>query len=332
MVKFMNNRIINIIIEMLLLITYLSSLYGFMFNLNKINSFDNILNIGKIISLSAILYLLFRLLKLCSLIGSPEQIEEKEINFVKYLLILISFLFNTYLYEMILNFILFILFEIVLVLLLLFSLIYYYYYNHSILKNNRDINAHKIQINFLSDKKMYFTPYLDYLYFQYNYRRHIGFIKLYIFFGIIFFGLLTLYSNYQTFLFVLFISFLQYLILWLNVIFIAILPMTIFITLKERRHDFKDLFEAYNSNDFNLFQQVYQKFEFRLDLSFRKEKSKVILSYFKAVILANTGKYSEAIELLNSYMDLTLKSMGFRYEFFNLMGQTYFMLNEKEKA
>ncbi len=328
-IKFMNNRIINILMDTFLLISYLSCFLGFILNLNKINPSDNILNIGKIISLSAILYLIFKLIKLFSLLGSPEEIQEKDKNFVIFLLIFISYLFNTYLYEMILNFVLFFLFEIVLVLLLLIPGLYYFYTNS---KNQRNSDTNKIQFDFISTEKIYFTPYLDYLYFQYNYRRNIGFIKLYIFFGILIIGILCFYSNYQTHLFLFIIYFLQYLIIWLIVIFIGILPLLIYMTLKERRNDFKDLFEAYNSKDLHLLQQIYEKFNFRLDLSYRKEKTKVILSYFKATILANTGMYSETLELLNFYIDLTLKSMAFQYEFFNLMGQVYAMINEKDKA
>ena len=165
-IKFLNDKILNILMDVLLLISYLSCFYGFILNPNKINPSGPILNFGKIISLSAILYLMFKLIKLFSLIGSPDEIQEIDNNFVIFLLIFISFLFNTYLYEMILNFNLFILFEIVLVLLIIFPYIYYFYYFNS--KNNLITDSNKIQINFLSDDEMYFTPYLDYLYFQYT--------------------------------------------------------------------------------------------------------------------------------------------------------------------
>ena len=142
---------------------------------------------------------------------------------------------------------------------------------------------------------------------------------------------MNLSFNDQINIFELIVTILQYITLWfICIILLFLIPMIFF--LHNPLNEFRDLFEPYHLRDFKLLEKNFQKYDNRLQLSFNKERNKVILSYFKTIILVNTGMYSEALEILNSYINLTLKSMAFKYEFFNLMGQIYTLQNEKEKA
>ena len=327
----MNNELKINISNIILLLYSLFSLCGFVIILNNINDSNqivfNFLNLGEIIFFLIVLFLLYKEIKLIFLIKITEEMQMVVNFYVFYFLILICLFSNSILYGMILNFYFFIIFEILLILGVIFSPKYLPKFNNMKYKENLYNNG---QIKFLSIEENYFTPYLSYLIFQYNYKRNINFINIFIFLGIFFSVIIGLPFKDQNLLIV-FVTILQYITFWfICMIIIFVIPMT-YLNFKFK-NKFRDVIEPYKMGNFELIEKKFQKFELGLESSFSEEKNKAIISYFKAIILANSGMYSEALELLNSYVGLTLNSMAIKYEFFSLMSQIYNVLNEKEKA
>ena len=126
---------------------------------------------------------------------------------------------------------------------------------------------------------------------------------------------------------------LDYLVIEFFVLIILIIifgPLAIYFTKKDLEEHY-NLNQAVIFNNVDLLTQILQMYEQHIPKS-EQIKRRTIVTYYKALILLNTGKYNEMITEVTRVLKSYYGFFAIKYEFYNLLGRAYQKLDYNTKS